>query len=134
METLLVSDVEERGLKLGLQALTPRERDVFAIWDLHLYFEMEGSFADHVASAPDKFDWLEDTLQRIGDLGSLGLIRRLRDLNGDVSSRADALCREYAVRSDFRWKCLEQYLQDQGVKLESQATMPNTSLERTREK
>lgn len=113
-----MSDVEERGLKLGLHALTPRERDVFAIWDLHLYLEMEGSFADHVANAPDKFDWLEETLQRIGDLGSLGLIRRLRDLNGDVSSRADALCHEYANRSDFRWKCLERYLQNQGVKLE----------------
>lgn len=127
-----MSEVEERGLTLGLHALKPRERDVFAIWDLHLYFEMEGSFADHVASAPDKFDWLEDTLKRIGDLGSLTLIRKLRELNGELSSNADTICLEYSNRSDFRWKCLEQYLQTQGFTLEWEAATPNNKLQRTR--
>jgi hypothetical protein len=117
VDTLVVPDVEERGLKAGFQTLTPHERDVFSIWDLHLYFEMEGSFADHIPNAPEKFDWLEGTLERIGDLGSLRIIRALRSLNGEVSSRAHALCQEFADRSEFRLKCLEQYLLDHGVRL-----------------
>ena len=110
-------DVEERGLSLGLHALTPRERDVFIIHDLQLYYEMEGCFADHVASAPEQFDWLEDVLERIGDLGSLRAIKQLRKLDADRTPQARALCNEYEARKEFRWTCLERYLLSQGIHL-----------------
>ena len=117
MDTFLVPDIEERGLKLGLHALTPRERDVFVIYDLQLYSEMEGCFADHVPSAPEKFDWLEDTLERIGDLGSLNAIRQLRQLDSHETSQALVLCNAYGARNDFRWTCLERYLLSQDIRL-----------------
>jgi hypothetical protein len=118
MDTFVVHDIEERGLKLGLHALTPRERDVFVIYDLQLYYEMEGCFADHVPNAPEKFDWLEDVLERIGDLGSLRTIRELRRLDADGTPQAIALCSEYEARNEFRWTCLERYLLSQGIQLE----------------
>jgi hypothetical protein len=117
VEALVVPDVEQRGLELGIQALTPHERDVFAVWDVHLYLEMEGSFVDHIPNAPETFDWLEGTLERIGDLGSLRLIRSVRELKGNELSRANALCQEYADRADFRMARLERYMLNQGVKL-----------------
>jgi len=118
VDTLVAADVEGRGLTPGLHALTPRERDVFVIYDLELYYETEGSFADHIPNAPEKFDWLEDTLARIGDLASLRIIRELRRLNGGVTSRSSALCDEYESRSEFRWNYLERYLSSEGVRLQ----------------
>ncbi len=117
MNTLVVTEIEDRGLRLGLQALTPEERDVFVVHDLQLYHEIEGCFADHIATAPEKFDWLEGTLKRIGDLGSFRLIRQLRELEADSSARAFALCEKYHATRDFRWACLERYLLSQGIEL-----------------
>ncbi|HKE43710.1 MAG TPA: hypothetical protein VKB41_04140 [Steroidobacteraceae bacterium] len=116
MDTLIVPDVEERGLKVGLHALTPRERDVFAIYDLELYYEMEGCFVDHISRAPEKFAWLEDALERIGDLGSLRIVRRLSEVE-DETPAAIALCDEYGARKEFRWGCLERYLLSQNIQL-----------------
>jgi hypothetical protein len=117
MDTFVVPDIEERGLTLGLHALTPRERDVFVIYDLQLYYEKEGCFADHVLNVPEKFDWLEDVLERIGDLGSLRAIRQLRELDANETPQALALCNAYGARNEFRWTCLERYLLNQGVQL-----------------
>lgn len=117
VKALVVPDVEDRGLSLGLQALTPEERDVFVVYDLQLYHEMEGCFADHIGNAPEKFDWLEDTLKRIGDLGSLRLVRQMRELDVDASAQASALCEKYHATRDFRWTCLERYLLGQGIEL-----------------
>ncbi len=117
MDTFVVPDIEARGLTLGLHALTPRERDVFVIYDLQLYYEVKGCFADHVPDAPGQFDWLEDVLARIGDLGSLRAIKQLRELDANETPQAQALCDAYAARNEFRWKCLERYLLSQGVQL-----------------
>jgi hypothetical protein len=117
VNTLVVREIEDRGLRLGLQALTPEERDVFVVHDLQLYHEMEGCFADHIATAPEKFDWLEGTLKRIGDLGSLRLIGQLRELEAESSAQAFALCEKYHATRDFRWGCLERYLLSQGIEL-----------------
>ena len=117
MDTFVVPDIEERGLTLGLHALTPHERDVFVIYDLQLYYEMEGCFADHVPNAPEQFDWLEDVLERIGDPGSLRAMRQLRELDADRTPQAHALCNEYEARKEFRWTCLERYLLSQGIHL-----------------
>ena len=117
MDTLVVPDVEARGLAHGPLALSPSERDVFVVYDLQLYYEMEGSFFDHVQNDPEKMNWLEDTLIRAGDLGSLGIIRRLRELAPDATSEGDKLCAAYDERRQFRWECLEHYLSGQGVRL-----------------
>jgi len=117
MHTLVVPDIEDRGLRFGLDALSARERDVFVIYDLELYYEMEGCFADHIANAPEEFDWLEDTLRRIGDLGSLHIIRQLRELSSDASADAMALCDKYHQAKDFRGACLERYLLNEGMQL-----------------
>jgi hypothetical protein len=116
-DALLVPDIEERGLRLGFHALTPRERDVFVVYDLQLYYEMEGCFADHIPNATEEFDWLEDTLMRIGDLGSLRIIRELRKVEADGSAQAFALCDMYDQAKEWRWECLERYLIGQGAQL-----------------
>lgn len=117
VDTLFVPEIEDRGLRFGLDALAPRERDVFVIYDLQLYHEMEGGFADHIDNAPGKFDWLEDTLERIGDIESLRLIRQLRRTGSDVGDPARQLCDKYHEAREVRWACLERYLHTEGIQL-----------------
>jgi hypothetical protein len=112
-----VPSVMDRGYKIGLHSLAPEERDVYVVYDLQLHYEMEGSFADHIPNAPEEFDWLEGTLLRIGDAGSLSIIRRLRALDDPESAAGFALCDEYEARSQTRWSCLERCLATKGIEL-----------------
>jgi len=130
MDTFVVPDIEERGLTLGLHALTPRERDVFVIYDLQLYYEKEGCFADHVLNVPEKFDWLEDVLERIGDLGSLRAIRQLRELDANETPQALALCNAYGARNKFRW-ALNAIYSIRAFSSSGAAMVPNMRFQRT---
>jgi hypothetical protein len=115
---LVVQEVVARGLQSGLEALSPRERDVFVVHDIDLYCEMEGGFQDHIPNVPEKFDWLLDILDRIGDRHSHRIIKALCAKPRAPFEQADALCKEYDERRDFRWKCLERYLSGQGIQLD----------------
>jgi hypothetical protein len=117
MDTLVVHEVTERGLQRGLSFLTPHERDVFVINDLDLCYEMEGGFEDHIPNAPEKFDWLEDTLARIGDLPSLRVIRKLREMSHAPFEETNLLCAQYAERRRVRWELLADYFRKRGVAL-----------------
>jgi hypothetical protein len=121
MEIMNVPDVMHRGFRIGLRALTPAERDVFVVYDLQLYYEMEGSFADHIPNSREEFDWLEGTLRRIGDLESLSIIKQLRSLADPETAGGFALCDKYEERSQIRWDCLERYLAAKGVELQWQS-------------
>jgi len=118
MDTLVVHEVTQRGLERGLALLTPQERDVFVINNLDVYYEMEGGFEDHIPNAPEEFDWLEDTLARIGDLPSLRLIRTLRKMPNAPLEQTDPLYERYAERRDVRWELLTSYFRERGVALE----------------
>jgi hypothetical protein len=115
METLNVSDIVARGLGGGFESLAPRERDVFVVFALDQYLEMEGTFGGHLARAPEEFNWLLDTLNRIGDLHSQRIIDRLCKMGVDADGRSTAaLYSEYEARQQFRWSCLERYFAKSG--------------------
>jgi len=121
MSRTVWKDVElyERGLQ-DFASLTPLERDYFIIKDLDIYYEMEGGFEDYILSGAHTHElmWLKDSLRRIGDIVSAGIITELRSMNESRYSEMGPLCDRYFGRRNQRWLLLERHLESNGITID----------------
>jgi hypothetical protein len=119
MEVWKDVDLYEQGLK-RFEALKPLQRDWFTIKNLDIYYEMEGGFEDYLLSGGNtpQLAWLEGALRRIGDIVSLRVISKLRQMNESQRRDMKPLCREYYERREERWGLLERRLEQEGVQID----------------
>jgi hypothetical protein len=119
MEVWKDVDLYEQGLK-RFESLKPLQRDWFTIKNLDIYYEMEGGFEDYLLSGGNtpQLAWLEGALRRIGDIVSLRVISKLRQMNESQRGGMKPLCREYYERREERWELLERRLEQEGVQID----------------
>src|SRR5574339_86767 len=96
MKTLKVIELYDRGLK-NFASLSPLERDAFVLYDLDIYHEMEGDFADYLLSGghEPELNWLSDALRRIGDADSAAILTELRQMDDSQREDMTPMCEKY---------------------------------------
>ena len=118
MMRLSLLELYDRGLK-SFESLSSLERDVFVVNDLEIYYEMEGDFVDYLLSGGHEVElaWLGETLRRIGDLDSAGIITELRQMDDSQREAMQPLCDSYHSSRHKRWELLVKHLARQDAEI-----------------
>ena len=112
-------DLYEQGLK-DFESLSPAQQDWFLVKHFDIHYEMEGGFGEVLLHAEDmaQLHLLKDTLRRLGDIVSAGILSKLEHTRESEGTEIENLSRSYYERRHERWSLLERRLAELGVEID----------------